>query len=323
MNRGTVSLIHGWQISIIGDVTMGKKLAVKTILLLVLIGITIAATAPIRYSRNSAGAWMAKLDDSRSIRTVSIPGTHDSGALYSFAGIFGKCQTLKISQQLEIGVRFLDLRLRLVDDELFVYHNFVEQKANFDDVLSELVSFLRQNPTEFLIVSLKEEEAPVRSGKPFSETVEAALCRYPEIVCTDDSLPETVGSARGKMHILARYENSEIGLDCASGWEHNTSFRLNDLYIQDHYKLDRAEEKMPDITAAFAAAASGAYGMVLNYTSCYLTEGFPPSYAGTPAHIINPWLQRQLTEADGPAGVVICDFITSELSMAIIGRNFS
>lgn len=301
---------------------MGRKYAIKAGLLIVLTVMTVAAAAPIRYSRHPAGNWMAELEDGRSIRTLSIPGTHDSGALYSFAGLFGKCQTLGIPRQLDIGVRFLDLRLRLVNDELMVYHNFVDQKANFDDVLEELVSFLKENPTEFLIVSLKEEDEPLRSGKKFSEALEAKLLQYPEVVCTDDNLPETVGSARGKMYIASRYEDSTMGMDCAAGWQNNSSFRLGDMYIQDHYKLGRVEEKLPDITEAFAAAASGKYSMVLNYSSCYLSKGFPPAYSGKTAHIINPWLRQQLTETDGPAGVVICDFITSELSAAIIGRNF-
>lgn len=302
---------------------MRRSYAKKGILLLLLIGITIAAMAPIRYSRHSAGSWMAALEDDRSISTLSIPGTHDSGALYSFAGLFGKCQTLPVPQQLELGVRFLDLRLRLVDDELWIYHNFVEQKTNFDDTLEDLALFLQENPTEFLILSLKEEAEPIRSGKQFSEALENKLLQYPELLCADNSLPKTVGAARGKAFILARYDNSTIGIDCAEGWVNNAAFALNDLYIQDHYKLSDTAEKLPDITEAFTAANSGSYSLVLNYTSCYLSAGFPPSYAGTPAHTINPWLRQQLAKAEGPAGIVICDFITSELSTAIIRRNFS
>lgn len=302
---------------------MRKKRIIKAAAVLLLMLITYAAAAPIRSPRNSAEGWMARLEDERSLQSLSIPGTHDSGALYSIAGLFGKCQTLNIPQQLEIGVRFLDLRVRLVDNELKIYHNFVEQKASFEDVLEELSQFLRQNPTEFLIVSLKEEDDPIRSDKPFAKALEDMLLKYPEVVCTADRLPETVGSARGKMYVLARYEGGEIGVPCSGGWVNNSAFPLNDFYIQDHYKLENAEEKLSDIRAAFEMAASEKYGLVLNYTSCYYTKGFPPSYAGTPAHSINPWLVGYLGETEGPTGVVICDFITSELSEKIIGRNFS
>lgn len=302
---------------------MGKKTVIKVITLVILMGIMAAAVAPIHGCREPAGQWMARLEDSRSLSSLSLPGTHDSGAMYSIGGIFGKCQTLGIAQQLDMGVRFLDLRLRLVDDRLWVYHNFVEQQAGVHQVMGELAAFLEENPTEFLILSLKEEDDPLRSAKQFTQELEAALRQYPQVVSMARSLPEDVGSARGKIHILARYEGATLGLDCAEGWVDNDSFELGPLFVQDHYRIDRAEEKQPDITAAFAAAASEAYGLVLNYTSCYLTSGFPPSYAGTPAHTVNPWLLRQLEGAEGPAGVVVCDFITSELSQAIIGRNFS
>lgn len=63
-----------------------------------------------------------------------IPGTHDSGAMHSIFDVAGKCQDLNIQQQLKIGVRFLDIRLRLKNDELEVVHSFVEQKLSFRSV---------------------------------------------------------------------------------------------------------------------------------------------------------------------------------------------
>lgn len=302
---------------------MEKKLLIKATVFLLIVGITVAALSPLRFPENSAEQWMAELDDSRSISSLSVPGTHDSGAVYSFGGVFGKCQTLGISDQLRIGVRFFDIRLRLVDDELIVYHDFVEQKAKFADVLEELAGYLEENPSEFLIVSLKEEYGPLRSEKQFTKVLEDMLRQYPDVVCADKGLPENVGSARGKIYIIARYADNTMGIGCYEGWENNTSFELHDMYIQDHYKLDGAEEKIPDIEAALDIAASEKYSLVLNFTSCYLSKGYPPSYSGTPAQVINRWLSENLGKARAPLGVMVCDFITSETAMTIIGRNFS
>lgn len=302
---------------------MKKETVKKAFILLLLVGITIFAVAPVRFPEISSKGWMGELDDSRSIASLSIPGTHDSGAIYSFGGVFGKCQTLGIPRQLDVGVRFFDIRLRLVDNELRVYHDFVEQKAKFSDVAKQLVQFIQQNPTEFLIVSLKEEYSPLRSEKNFSRELEAELLRYPDFFCSADSLPENLGNARGKIYIIARYDDSSMGIGCYDGWKDNTAFELNGMYIQDHYKLDNTNEKFPDIAEAMDAASSGKYSLVFNFTSCYLTSGFPPSYSGTPAGAINPWLLQKISEADGPLGILICDFMTSELSQSIIGRNFS
>ena len=65
------------------------------------------------------------------------------------------------------------------------------------------------------------------------------------------------------------------------------------------------------------------HALVLNFTSCYLETCFPPIYAGLPAHKINRDTQKALlNEYDGPLGVLVCDFMTTELADVIIGRNF-
>lgn len=301
---------------------MTKHTVRKILIVLLLAAAAAAAAAPLQLPRARAQSWMAALEDSRSIGTLSIPGTHDSGALYSFADLFGKCQTLSVSRQLQIGVRFLDVRLRLVEDELLVYHNFVEQKTSAEDLMEDMTAFLQENPSEFLIVSFKEEASPVRSGISFAAALEQLLARYPRHISTA-GLPASVGEARGKIHILARYENNSLGVPCSLGWQNNSSFELGELYIQDHYKLHSAGEKLPDITAALEAAASGNYALVLNFTSCYLAEGFPPSYAGVTAGKLNPLLPQLLADSRGPAGVLVCDFMTSGLAEQIIGRNFT
>lgn len=301
---------------------MGKKIKAPITLALLLAMLTLGTLAPLQNARTDQSDWMASLSGDRSLGSLSIPGTHDSGALYSLLDVFGKCQTMPVSQQLKAGVRFLDLRLRLVEDELWIYHNFVEQKTDFQTMLEELVRFLREHPSEFLIVSLKEEASPIRSQVSFADTLEAMLSGYPDVVNTARALPETVGEARGMIQILARYGDASVGVPCADGWKDNTSFAIDRIYVQDHYQLSDTSEKIPDIERTFALAASGAYQLVLNYTSCYLSVSFPPAYAGVTALEINPWLRTRLPETTGPLGVMVCDFMTSELAQLIIERNF-
>ena len=70
----------------------------KAVIILLLIAIAVFAVAPIRFTKASANDWMKNLDDSTAVNALAIPGTHDSGALYSIGGLFGKCQTLNISK---------------------------------------------------------------------------------------------------------------------------------------------------------------------------------------------------------------------------------
>ena len=127
--------------------------------------------------------WMSKVNDDVNIIDLSIPGTHDSGALHSIADVAGKCQDMSISSQLKIGVRFFDLRLQLVNNEFKIVHSFVDQDLKFQTVVEDLYSFIKKYDSEFLIISIKEESSSVNSTLSF----EAALIKELKIF-----LPKTV-----------------------------------------------------------------------------------------------------------------------------------
>lgn len=301
---------------------MNKNIIKYATLIILSIILTLVAVIPMQKGRADRSDWMADLEDDASLNSLTIPGTHDSGALHSLAEISGKCQSLSVEEQLKIGVRFLDIRLQLVDNELKVVHSFVDQLTDFEDVLDDLVAFIRNHEGEFLIVSIKEDASPKRSDRAFADVLEEMLLSYPEIN-TERALPEKVGEARGAIHIVARYKNSTIGLPCYDGWKDDDTFVLGDIYIQDNYRVSNAEEKIADIRSTYSVAMEKNHALVLNFTSCYLETCFPPIYAGLPAHKINRDTQKALlNEYDGPLGVLVCDFMTAELADAIIGRNF-
>ena len=301
---------------------MNKNMIKHLSLILLSIILTLVAILPMQKGKADRSDWMADLDDDASLNSLTIPGTHDSGALHSLAEISGKCQSLSVEEQLKIGVRFLDIRLQLVGNELKVVHSFVDQLTDFEDVLDDLVAFIRNHEGEFLIVSIKEDASPKRSDRVFADLLEEMLLSYPEIN-TERALPESVGEARGAIHIVARYKNSTIGLPCYDGWKDDDAFVLGDIYIQDNYRVPNAEEKIADIRSTYSVAMEKNHALVLNFTSCYLETCFPPIYAGLPAHKINRDTQKALlNEYDGPLGVLVCDFMTAELADAIIGRNF-
>ena len=292
-----------------------------TVLLLSIV-LTLVAVMPMQASNSDGSQWMQALDNNAKLNSLTIVGTHDSGARHSIADVAGKCQTLSIKQQLKIGVRFLDIRLQMVDNKLNVVHSFVDQMTKFDDVLADMAAFVRDNPSEFLIVSLKEDASAKRSNLDFAYVLEEMLLSYAE-VSKSQTLPETVGEARGKIHVLARYGGSSIGLPCYFGWADDASFALGDVYIQDNYYISTTEEKLADIHNTYLVAQEQTYALVLNYTSCYFASGFPPIYAGLPAHAINRDTQQVVADGtNGPLGVIVCDFVTTDLANAIIGRNF-
>jgi 1-phosphatidylinositol phosphodiesterase len=253
---------------------------------------------------------------------MSISGTHDSGATHSIFDVSGKCQELNIKQQLNVGVRFFDLRLLLDNDDFRIIHGPVDQKLPFDNVLKDLTSFISTYDSEFIIISIKQESSDINSTKSFEEVLLEKLQQYEELISFNNTLPQTVKEARGKIHILSRY-NLSFGYPSYYGWSDDTTFTLDDLYVQDNYCVNSIEEKMEDIKATINVSNSETNDkLVLNFTSCYLDVPFPPTYAGEAAKHINPWLIDYINENDSKLGIIVSDFISKELAISIYRRNY-
>lgn len=302
--------------------------------LLILLGVALAAVlVMLGIANSSVGAreltdddirsdWMAQLDDSTSLNEIYIPGTHDSGALYSFLGVSGKCQSYTISEQLEMGVRFFDVRLQLHKDELAVVHSFVDQKLSFAEVLIDIEAFLSEHPSEFVIISIKEDADAEEPTVSFESAVESALSQHlGSHLSSGTSVPSSVGEARSKAHIISRYANSSLGVPANAGWQDSTWFELGELFVQDYYAISDIEAKIASIKVAFSRAYVPKYALVLNFTSCYLKEGFPPMHAPTTAKLINPALSELLKDGKAAPCVFVCDFVTPELVGEIIDCN--
>lgn len=298
---------------------MNKKLINILIVLVLSTFMAFLAMIPVeRIKTQKAYPWMSEVSDDYLINEMSIPGTHDSGATHSIFDVAGKCQDLSIKAQLNIGVRFFDLRLQLKNEQLEVVHSFVEQKVYFADVIEAMIDFIKEYDTEFLIISIKEEANVVNSSKTFLEVLEGYLTS--EVFDLSNQLPKTLKEARGKIYLLSRI-NVSYGIQAYEGWEDSTTFTLGDLYIQDNYCIDDIEVKKSDIITTLQHSNNNRKQLVLNFTSCYIDNAFPPTYAATAALKINPWFFDYLDENDGSVGIIIADFMTYELARKIYRRN--
>ncbi len=109
--------------------------------------------------------WMAGIPDSRYIYEINLPGTHDSATAYcknatdntvKLFGLpafhvekFAKTQSLTLPEQLDAGVRYLDLRFSPKQGELLLCHGNNDKIA----AVNTVVRFLRRlNPV--LLLSL-------------------------------------------------------------------------------------------------------------------------------------------------------------------------
>ncbi len=273
--------------------------------------------------------WLKNLDDNTSILKLSIPGSHDSGATHSIGDISGKCQDSSILEQLNMGVRFFDIRLQLRNNVLKVVHGFVDQDLDFSSVLKDFDSFLKENPSEGLFITIKEEASSSNSNITFEEGLIKAISNYEDIWEKDAVLPKTLKEIRGKIVLLSRYSHNTIGVDAYDGWieqdedDLTNTFNLKNspIHVQDFYKIKNIEDKKQQVKDCFSYSSTNSDVLTLNFTSCYYLNTFPPTYAAISAKEVNTWLPEEINNRTN-LGIVISDFVTTYLCSSIIERNF-
>ena len=268
------------------------------------LGMTEAIAPKAKVSRAD---WMAAKEDGVALSDLSLPGTHNTVALYGLADLTGQCQSLNLTEQLNAGVRFLDIRLKQKKGELHGVHGIVDERQAFKTTVKALETFLGAHPKETVLVSIKQEADPDRPTMSF----EACLKTYLNDIYwyTGSAMPETLGAVRGKAVLLSRYDNPTIGVDLSPAkWKDDATFTIGDFFIQDQYKVSDIEVKKAAIEACFASTAK----YRINFLSGYLTSGFPPSYAPSVAKEINPWIEKKLPTVS-KKGIVLFDFVTSGL----------
>ena len=268
--------------------------------------------------------WMAAQDDATKLSALSIPGTHDSGARFEPAPGIARTQTLTIGEQLDAGVRYLDIRCRHFEDAFLIYHGSIDQNQSYDEVLATLTSFLDAHPTETIIASVKEESLPQGNTRTFAQTFDDYLARDPDRWYLGDRIP-ALGDVRGKIVLLRRFDTprSPLGLD-ASPWPDNTVFSVANaatMRIQDAYMVTSNDAKWSAITALLAEAQAGPPDtLFLDYTSGYQTMNALPNVPVV-ADDINARLDTYLPSASGRLGVLVMDFLTADRAAAVVEMN--
>lgn len=101
------------------------------------------------------------------LNDLKMPEAHDAATSYinpkkPFTSI-SRTQRLTLKQQLELGIRLLDLRFAPLHNNLTSDNNFSVQHGphrggEFYHILQEIMSFLSEHPNEFIILNMKYEK---------------------------------------------------------------------------------------------------------------------------------------------------------------------
>ena len=193
--------------------------------------------------RSFCDNWMSLLDnDDALMSSLTLPGTHDSAA-YTSSLPFVATQRMTILQQLQAGIRYLDLRCGLRDNIAEMVHGSTYLGLTLSDVLNPVYMWLETHPKEALIVQIKQDREPERSSLPFSKVIAKSIAERPNRWRTADTTP-TLGELGGKIQLFRRYDSPDqtpCGID-VTVWVDNPSepFTIKpghdvQLTVQDHY----------------------------------------------------------------------------------------
>ncbi|CAJ1926105.1 unnamed protein product [Cylindrotheca closterium] len=191
--------------------------------------------SPAKWLTTVGQDWMSHLDDDLSLAAISIPGSHDSGSRYG--GVYVTTQTWSIGQQLDSGIRFLDIRCRREGKIFTIHHGPFYQHLWFDQILEVIRTFLEGHPSETILIRVKEEYDP----KEGSDSFVAIWNRYMNELGYGDLLAKypwdgktipTLGQVRGKFVLLRDFawKGPEIGL-------HYNRFGNAFMEVQDDYSI--------------------------------------------------------------------------------------
>jgi 1-phosphatidylinositol phosphodiesterase len=157
---------------------------------------------------------------------------------------------MPITEQLNAGIRYLDLRCGLIYNQLIMFHGLYNLGFTLKEAITDIQSWLTSHPTEAVIVQIKEDPDPTDSTISFAAAVEKLILgpsggRWN----TSATLPR-LQDIRNHMQLVRRYSVNEtagekaIGIDLSQGWEdNNPSFSFLTpskikIVAQDQYKYD-------------------------------------------------------------------------------------
>ncbi|MFF0432658.1 phosphatidylinositol-specific phospholipase C [Streptomyces sp. NPDC004327] len=253
--------------------------------------------------------WMAAHGDPTPLQRLTIPGTHDSGARYG--GPWTECQNTTIAQQLDSGIRFLDVRCRVTGGSFAIHHGASFQNLMFGDVLGACWDFLAVHPTETVLMRVKQEYS-TESDATFRAVFDDYLDHrgWRPLFRIGSGLP-TLGEARGRVVLLA--DNAGLpGLRWADG----TYFDVQDDYQAEPFA------KWPKIQAQFRKAAAQPGRCYVNFVST--AAALPPRWN---ADRLNPQVHGLLDSAEAAGwkglGIVPLDFPNTRTGLveALIRHN--
>lgn len=287
--------------------------------------------------------WMADINSNRDLLSLMIPGTHDCVTKYVQFEHISKTQDLTIYEQLNMGIRALDIRVESSGNRLKMVHgtakafttpNKLGKQMDMEYVLGACYDFLRENPTETIVFQFKNDNGK-ENEKCFDNLFFTYISKNPEIWFSENRVPK-LDEVRGRIYLIRRCKMADrqeftaknTGLDF-SGWVEQDTVSPNPLtlntggeapakfIVQDRFKY-KPQPRWEECIKPFLDKAKPFDG---TYIIDYLSTAGGLKGPRKNAEYINPQFMKYPLDPAKYYGTIYCDFPTKELIMKIINSN--
>ncbi|KAL5611648.1 hypothetical protein BROUX41_000770 [Berkeleyomyces rouxiae] len=276
--------------------------------------------------------WMGKISSDISVSAISIPGTHASMTVTLGNHLDDQCQNTNLEQQLDGGIRYLDLKARRHGDRLHIFNGGRSTAYDLGDVFETSIKFLEQHETEFIIMCLTKDswrdgshvfETLVQDSYVNAETDLGKKIRkrlYIPKNPKDFSYP-TLGEIRGKLLIIQDFTTETPG-------RFGIPFKSDKLVVSNWKTASKfvgMSAKWGTVESSIKKANDNSKNNLhITYTS--VSRGIAPFRAAagpkTEDKGLNDRLADYITAGNvARTGVVVMDFPGKKLVDMIIERN--
>lgn len=270
-------------------------------------------------------SYMTNLPDSMLLSDVCMPGTHDSLAYNASARVvieWARCQNKNIKEQLDMGVRFLDIRL---DKNWGGKHGDIALPHNMSHVIKYCREFFKESPKETIIMRLKHDSEKGKF-KDFEDGYTKHIDKNKDMFWKrgDDLKIPALGQCRGKIVVLDQL--NKCGSISHMVYNKGFGFLWNnhDIFaIQDEYNNPGFTAKS-ELVKAHMEANQGTTGkFVINFVSAALDgvksiDRTPGKYNSEVTPKVLKWFAEKSTWRNH---ILVWDFIEPEKAKLSFIRN--
>lgn len=257
---------------------------------------------------------MGRLPGHMPLAAVSMPGTHNSASFAIRAGHLAavveatRCQWWNLRQQLVMGIRFLDLRVR---PDGVLCHGRVGCALTLQEALEECSTFLRQHPEEVVITRIKDEGASKATAKGVNKLVNSLVesAAYPFYL--QMRLP-ALSEVRGRIVLLCDWAGGLLGMRWGG----------DKMSLQDEYWHRTGTNKWRVVQMHIGREPPVADRLQVHFTSA---TALPRKVPITLARSVNPKLAAHLRVYPCGRrfwGIIAMDFPSASLCDLIIRSNW-